>query len=86
MYNMDFLLLLVLLLCLLVGASNWGMIAVVRPSRVTVRLAVLYAADECSKPTVVDLLHCRYWPDNPRIKMGIVPGRYGNMQGAKKLW
>ncbi|WIA08061.1 hypothetical protein OEZ85_007527 [Tetradesmus obliquus] len=28
----------------------------------------------------------RYWPDNPRIKMGIVPGRYGNMHGAKKLW
>eukprot|EP00878_Enallax_costatus_P006554 GHUV01006871.1.p1 GENE.GHUV01006871.1~~GHUV01006871.1.p1 ORF type:complete len:142 (+),score=6.78 GHUV01006871.1:492-917(+) len=28
----------------------------------------------------------RYWPDNPRFKNGIVPGRYGNMQGAKKLW
>lgn len=29
---------------------------------------------------------CRYWPDNLRFKHGIVPGRIGNMQGAKKLW
>eukprot|EP00775_Hariotina_reticulata_P003438 gene3438-3710_t len=28
----------------------------------------------------------RYWPDNPRVRNGIVPGRYGNMAGAKKLW
>lgn len=29
---------------------------------------------------------CRYWPDNPRIKLGLRPGRYGHMAGAKKLW
>ncbi|KAF8072397.1 hypothetical protein HT031_000056 [Scenedesmus sp. PABB004] len=28
----------------------------------------------------------RYWPENPRVKAGLVPGRYGNMAGAKKLW
>lgn len=28
----------------------------------------------------------RYWPDNPRIKLGLRPGRYGHMAGAKKLW
>jgi hypothetical protein len=28
----------------------------------------------------------RYWPDNPRIKAGIRPGRYGSMAGNKKLW
>ena len=30
--------------------------------------------------------HNRYWPDNPRLKQGIRPGRYGSMAGAKKLW
>lgn len=28
----------------------------------------------------------RYHPDNPRVKTGAVPGRYGNVQGARKLW
>lgn len=28
----------------------------------------------------------RYWPDNPRIKLGLRPGRYGHMAGAKRLW
>jgi len=30
--------------------------------------------------------HDRYWPANPRLRLGIRPGRYGNLQGAKKLW
>eukprot|EP00798_Chlamydomonas_sp_ICE-L_P016477 gene16477-22699_t len=27
----------------------------------------------------------RYWPDTTRIKLGIRPGRYGNVEGAKRM-
>lgn len=50
----------------------------------------------CALPPVVSarltsmllpaVARCRYWPDNPRIKLGLRPGRYGHMAGAKKLW
>ncbi|KAF5836196.1 hypothetical protein DUNSADRAFT_6262 [Dunaliella salina] len=28
----------------------------------------------------------RYWPDNTRLKMGVRPGRFGNLDGAKRVW
>jgi hypothetical protein len=39
-----------------------------------------------SKTLLLFVPCCRYWPDNPRIKLGLRPGRYGHMAGAKKLW
>jgi hypothetical protein len=48
-------------------------------------LAVLCMLCCLLTPACMMLGH-RYWPDNPRVRNGIVPGRYGNMAGAKKLW
>jgi hypothetical protein len=28
---------------------------------------------------------CRYWPENPRIRLQMRPGRYGNLWGAKRV-
>jgi len=28
----------------------------------------------------------RYWPDSTRLKLGIKSGRYGNLDGTKRVW
>ena len=28
----------------------------------------------------------RYWPDNPRHRLQVRPGRYGNLEGTKSIY
>ncbi|GFR48803.1 hypothetical protein Agub_g10754 [Astrephomene gubernaculifera] len=28
----------------------------------------------------------RYWPNSPRLRLGIRPGRYGNLDGAQRIF